>query len=190
MRARNAWIVAGIVVAGAAAAWLALRPGAAPRAASNPDPVTTDDPPATPTRDRNFPHRGSAVSKNPETPEGPRPGTGSAVYEKPETVWGAEARDEAWAEEAEREIAGRMGPLAEPLDVRYVVGCRTTRCAVTVFADTEYALGTVVTRMGEPGEPGGLYGWADQMIVGAVEVADDGSYVQSIYVELERDPTR
>ena len=177
MHARIPWIVAALVAV-AAAAWLLSRNGAAPRPRPNPDATQASDTPST---------------RPPRSPIPPRPPPGrfSGLSETRETSvtratqeWGAEPRDDRWADETERELGARVGPIAEELGVRHVVGCRTERCAVTLFADTEYALGTVIARLEEPD---GLSGYAEQIVLGAAEVADDGSYVLTLYADFTRE---
>jgi hypothetical protein len=178
MRARNAWIGAGIAIAGAAVAWLFLRSTPEPPAATRPDP--------TPTPRRNFP---SAVSKSPETPASRTP-EDFGVSKSPEnaaeiTEWREEARDEGWAAEAEGELGARLEEIGEAVGVRVTVSCRTRRCEVRAVAGSEQALAAALARFEEPG---GLYGYADGMVVGAIEPVPGGTYQLTVFAEFDREP--
>lgn len=101
-----------------------------------------------------------------------------------------EARDPAWAVDQERELALRLDRLVDELRGKgkpvTITGaeCRRTLCRVEVRAATS---GELSALYGALETPEGLYGWADTIVLGAVDTdATTGAVTTSILAQFER----
>jgi hypothetical protein len=185
-----------VVVAGVAAGvWWATRDrGDAPRPAT-PGPTVTSVPPATPTPATPGPAarpgapRPIAVRPPPSAalpeaaPPAPGPGATAPGFE-------SESRDPAWAVDQERELAARLAAVEELATARgaevevTAVECRTSQCRFTAEAPTLAGLSALY---GAIETPEGLYGWADLVVLGGVEVdPTTGGATTAVTVVFER----
>jgi hypothetical protein len=174
VRARNAWIIAGIVVAVALGVWLVA--GARPHnpATGNPDATSGVHRPRAHIADETTPGRPRSIrapsrTAPPVAPvRRPEPPSDSEI----EDAFGAEARDDAWAIAREAELAPRLGPIEAETGARVTAECRTRTCRIRIEADDVGSLGAAISRLEEPG---GLHGLAETMSVGALVTTETGA---------------
>jgi len=123
-----------------------------------------------------------APSPEPAAPA-PAPGGASVAFEQ-------EVRDSGWAVDQERELTLRLERLIGELAGRGArvdidgIECRRTLCKVAVHAPDSAALGKLY---GALETPDGLYGWADAVLLSAVDTGPDGQVTTSVLAMFERD---
>jgi hypothetical protein len=95
-----------------------------------------------------------------------------------------------WASDHEREIDLRLRHIIDDLAGRAVVvdidrvECRRTLCRVAVHAQSAAALGRLY---GALESPVGFAGWADSVVLAAVETAVDGQVTTHVMASFKRD---
>jgi hypothetical protein len=116
-------------------------------------------------------------------PPAPGPGATAPGFE-------SESRDPAWAVDQERELAARLAAVEELATARgaevevTAVECRTSQCRFTAEAPTLAGLSALY---GAIETPEGLYGWADLVVLGGVEVdPTTGGATTAVTVVFER----
>jgi len=174
MSARITWILAGIAAAAGIIAWLAFRGGperhpARTGAGGDVERAVPGDAGSTHGPRRSFPRPTRLVP-----PPGAPPPPQVAEFD-------SDARDDAWADDMQRQLATRLAPLGIQTTA---IDCRSRSCRLEVTAADLDALSAAISRLGEPG---GLVGLADGMVVSAPEPLSDGSAVRAnAYAEFDR----
>jgi hypothetical protein len=165
MRARNVWIIAGIAVL-ALLGWYVLRgketPSATPdrrSGASSGTGVASGAGSTTPTRE---PTR--SIPPPRVTPKAPDPS------------------DEGWADRTRQTLQTRLDQVLDGSGVTVLaIECATPVCKIVVEAADDAALSAAISRFESPE---GLYGFAQQIILGAPEDAPGGRRREQIDAEF------
>jgi hypothetical protein len=177
MRARIAWIVAGIVGAAAIVGWIVARE----HGTSNPEGAPeADQKQATGNRQQATGNAGDRKS----TPGPERSIPVVRIRPAEPGLAPAEQRDDAWAAEREAELEAPLGAIATEVGVGIAVACGTRTCRIRVEASDPGALGATLSRLEEPG---GLHGIADTMVVGKTTTLDDGRIAVDVDAVWDRE---
>ncbi len=131
-------------------------------------------------------HPGAATTGGPAGGIEPVPAANGAAT----LAFHQEMRDPGWAADQERELTARLRRIVDDLTARGTavdidgVECRRTQCRVDIHTRDAAALGKLYGSL-ESGD--GLYGWADTVVLDAVETAADGQVETHVTAVFDRD---
>jgi hypothetical protein len=94
----------------------------------------------------------------------------------------AERREPSWATAHEREIDRRLGALPAEGIALDRTECREHQCRITITAENDAALGRFI---GQLEGDGGLYGYAQMMVLETVTTTSDGKRRERVYARFE-----